>query len=68
MGVARNVTLGLERRRVAKVEFDRRVAVAVEMVGLSDYAARIASQLPSGRRQCVTLACYAIDAALSRGA
>lgn len=56
MSVARNVAFGLEERRVAKAEIGRRVAAALEMVGLSDYAARMPSQLSGGQQQRVALA------------
>lgn len=56
MSVARNVAFGLEERRVPKAEIARRVANALEMVGLSNYAERMPSQLSGGQQQRVALA------------
>ncbi len=56
MSVARNVAFGLEERRVPKAEIERRVAAALDMVGLSAYAARMPSQLSGGQQQRVALA------------
>ena len=56
MSVARNVAFGLEERRVPRGEIAQRVAAALEMVGLSAYAARMPSQLSGGQQQRVALA------------
>ena len=54
--VARNVSFGLEMRRVEKSEMARRVAAALEIVGLGDYAGRLPRQLSGGQQQRVALA------------
>jgi putative spermidine/putrescine transport system ATP-binding protein len=54
--VARNVSFGLEMRRVGKAEMARRVAAALELVGLGDYAERLPRQLSGGQQQRVALA------------
>ena len=56
MNVARNVAFGLEERRMSKAEIERRVSAALEIVGLSAYAARMPSQLSGGQQQRVALA------------
>ena len=56
MSVARNVAFGLEERRVPRSEITQRVAAALEVVGLSAYAARMPSQLSGGQQQRVALA------------
>ena len=40
MTVARNVAFGLERRRLARAEIDRKVAEALALVGLTAFAER----------------------------
>lgn len=54
--VARNVAYGLRVRRVKRVEIDERVEAALEMVQMSDFAARRPAQLSGGQRQRVALA------------
>ena len=54
--VARNVSFGLEMRRVGKAEINRRVAAALDIVGLRDYAGRLPKQLSGGQQQRVALA------------
>ena len=56
MTVAKNVAFGLEERRLPRAEIDRRVAQALELVGLSDYAQRRPAQLSGGQQQRVALA------------
>jgi iron(III) transport system ATP-binding protein len=56
MTVKRNVAFGLEERRIAKAEIDRRVAAALDLVGLSHLADRRPSQLSGGQQQRVAVA------------
>jgi iron(III) transport system ATP-binding protein len=56
MSVRRNVAFGLEERRLPKAEIDRRVRVALDMVGLGQFAERRPSQLSGGQQQRVALA------------
>jgi len=56
MSVARNVAFGLEMRRIGKAEIARRVAAALALVGLGDYANRLPRQLSGGQQQRVALA------------
>jgi len=56
MTVARNVAFGLEERRVARPEIQRRVTDALEMVKLGGMADRKPSQLSGGQQQRVALA------------
>ncbi|TCK30349.1 iron(III) transport system ATP-binding protein [Ancylobacter aquaticus] len=56
MSVARNVAFGLEERGVKRAEIQRRVAAALEIVGLSHLAERRPSQLSGGQQQRVALA------------
>ena len=56
MTVAKNVAFGLEERRLPRVEIDRRVAEALDLVGLSDYAGRRPAQLSGGQQQRVAVA------------
>jgi iron(III) transport system ATP-binding protein len=51
-----NVAFGLVERRVPKPEIVRRVAEALETVGLADYARRRPNQLSGGQQQRVALA------------
>ena len=51
-----NVAFGLVERRVARDEIKRRVAEALELVGLTDYARRRPNQLSGGQQQRVALA------------
>ncbi|MGV8953839.1 MAG: ABC transporter ATP-binding protein, partial [Cypionkella sp.] len=56
LSVARNVAFGLEMRRVSRPEIDRRVAAALQTVGLGDYADRLPKQLSGGQQQRVAVA------------
>jgi iron(III) transport system ATP-binding protein len=56
MTVKRNVAFGLEERKVARAEIDRRVAAALELVGLAHLADRRPSQLSGGQQQRVAVA------------
>ena len=56
MSVERNVAFGLEMRRVPRAEMARRVAAALALVGLEDYAKRLPRQLSGGQQQRVALA------------
>ena len=56
MTVARNVAFGLERRRLARAEIDRKVAEALALVGLTAFAERRPAQLSGGQQQRVALA------------
>ncbi len=54
--VRRNVAFGLEERRLPRAEIDRRVAAALEIVGLAHLADRRPSQLSGGQQQRVAVA------------
>ncbi|MGD0851829.1 MAG: ABC transporter ATP-binding protein [Acidimicrobiales bacterium] len=54
--VARNVAYGLRVRRVKRDEIDERVKAALEMVRMTEFAARRPAQLSGGQRQRVALA------------
>lgn len=56
MSVRRNVAFGLEERGVKRAEIDRRVDVALGLVGLSHLADRRPSQLSGGQQQRVAVA------------
>jgi len=56
MTVRQNVAFGLEERRLRRAEIDRRVAAALELVGLGEYGARRPGQLSGGQQQRVALA------------
>ena len=56
MTVARSVAFGLEERRRPRAEIERRVAAALELVGLAALAGRRPSQLSGGQQQRVALA------------
>ena len=56
MTVRRNVAFGLEERRVPRREIERRVAAALDLVGLTGLADRRPSQLSGGQQQRVALA------------
>jgi putative spermidine/putrescine transport system ATP-binding protein len=56
MSVEKNVAFGLEMRRVPRPEIERRVAAALELVGLGAYARRLPRQLSGGQQQRVALA------------
>jgi ABC-type Fe3+/spermidine/putrescine transport system ATPase subunit len=56
MTVAKNVAFGLEMRRLPRAEVRRRVAAALEMVEMSDAAAKRPNELSGGQQQRVALA------------
>jgi iron(III) transport system ATP-binding protein len=56
MSVARNVAFGLEERGVGRDEVRRRVALALDLVGLGHLAERRPSQLSGGQQQRVAVA------------
>ena len=56
MSVAKNVSFGLQMRQVPKEAMRARVAAALDMVKLSDYAARLPGQLSGGQQQRVAIA------------
>ncbi|MDH3475615.1 MAG: ABC transporter ATP-binding protein [Rhodospirillales bacterium] len=56
MSIAGNVAFGLKMRGVARAEQERRVAGALDMVGLGDTARRRTHELSGGQRQRIALA------------
>ena len=56
LDVEGNVAFGLKRRRVAKEEIRRRVADALELVGLAHRAGSRPAELSGGQRQRIALA------------
>ena len=56
MTVARNVAFGLEERRVPRAEIEKRVAAALDLVGLEGLSHRRPSELSGGQQQRVALA------------
>jgi putative spermidine/putrescine transport system ATP-binding protein len=54
--VAQNVAFGLEMRKVAKADAERRVAQALELVRLGHLGSRLPRQLSGGQQQRVALA------------
>src|SRR3954468_19832925 len=56
LDVAKNVAFGLKYRKVEKSERARRVAEALELVNLREFATRKADQLSGGQQQRVALA------------
>ena len=56
MTVRKNVAFGLEERRIAGKEIERRVDAALDMVGLRHLADRRPSQLSGGQQQRIALA------------
>ncbi|MCL2316164.1 MAG: ABC transporter ATP-binding protein [Actinomycetia bacterium] len=56
MSVAKNVSFGLQMRHVGKDAMRTRVAEALAMVKLTDYAARLPGQLSGGQQQRVAIA------------
>ncbi len=56
MTVRKNVAFGLEERRVPRNEIKERVDLALELVGLLEFARRRPSQLSGGQQQRVALA------------
>ena len=62
MSVKRNAGYALEVRGVKGAEYDRRVAAALQTVGLTDFAERHPASLSGGQRQRVALArCLAME-------
>ncbi|MEU6608639.1 ABC transporter ATP-binding protein [Streptomyces shenzhenensis] len=56
MDVARNIAFGLSTERTDRKETARRVAEALDVVGMSDFAGRAPSTLSGGQRQRVAIA------------
>jgi len=56
MSVAKNVSFGLQMRKVPKTEMQDRVDKALDTVKLTDYAARLPGQLSGGQQQRVAIA------------
>ena len=56
MTVEKNVAFGLEERRLPRDEIRRKVASALELVGLSEYGKRRPGQLSGGQQQRVAIA------------
>jgi spermidine/putrescine transport system ATP-binding protein len=56
MSVANNIGFGLKMRRVPVAERRKRIAAALELVGLGDYGGRGIHELSGGQRQRVALA------------
>ncbi|AYD02983.1 ABC transporter ATP-binding protein [Neorhizobium sp. NCHU2750] len=56
MTVAQNVSFGLEMRKVAKAERDKRVAEVLSLVRLDRFSDRYPRQLSGGQRQRVAIA------------
>jgi putative spermidine/putrescine transport system ATP-binding protein len=54
--VAQNVAFGLEMRKVARAEMDKRVAETLALVRLDGYGGRLPRQLSGGQQQRVALA------------
>ncbi len=62
MTVARNVAFGLRVRRLPAAEIERRVAAALDLVGLAGYGKRLPSELSGGQAQRVALArCLVVE-------
>ena len=56
LSVRANVAFGLEERRLPRSVIERKVATALELVGLGEFGARRPSQLSGGQQQRVALA------------
>ena len=56
MTIAQNVAYPLEIRRVPRDEINDRVADVLQLVGLTDYADKLATQLSGGQQQRASLA------------
>jgi multiple sugar transport system ATP-binding protein len=55
MTVAENMAFGLKMRKLPKVEIEKRVAAAAEILGLTDYLNRKPGALSGGQRQRVAV-------------
>ncbi|MCP4211470.1 MAG: ABC transporter ATP-binding protein [Halieaceae bacterium] len=56
MTVAKNISLGLEEKRLPKDEIERRVSQVLQQVQLSEYRDRYPSELSGGQQQRVAVA------------
>lgn len=56
LNVGENIAFGLQNRREARVEIDRKVQAMLAMVGLAGYERRLVHQLSGGQKQRVALA------------
>jgi ABC-type Fe3+/spermidine/putrescine transport system ATPase subunit len=56
LNVARNVSFGLEERKVAPAEIEERVMEALRIVRMQEYAERRINQLSGGQQQRIALA------------
>ncbi|MFD9549798.1 ABC transporter ATP-binding protein [Nocardia salmonicida] len=56
MNVHSNVAFGLKSHRVPRAEISARVAEALDMVGMADYARRLPRELSGGQQQRVAIA------------
>ncbi|MFD2258060.1 ABC transporter ATP-binding protein [Luteolibacter algae] len=56
LSVSRNISFGLEERKIPKAEIKERVAEALKMVRLEGYGERSIDQLSGGQQQRVSLA------------
>jgi spermidine/putrescine transport system ATP-binding protein len=56
LSVAENVAFGLQMKKVARADIERRVADALDMVRLADFGERRPRQLSGGQQQRVALA------------
>ncbi len=56
MTIAQNVAYPLEIRKVPRSEIDDRVALVLRLVGLKDFADKLATQLSGGQQQRASLA------------
>lgn len=56
LNVFKNVAFGLEQKRLSKLEIERKVAQALELVRLAGYQQRMPDELSGGQQQRVALA------------
>ncbi len=56
LSVRRNVAFGLRMRKVARPEIERRVNAVLELVRLTEHAAKLPGQLSGGQQQRVAIA------------
>jgi spermidine/putrescine transport system ATP-binding protein len=56
MTIARNIAFGLEMKKTAKAEIERRVQEALQLVRLAGYGPRKPNQLSGGQQQRIALA------------